>query len=182
MAIYHYVANKEVLQQLLIDSVLAPVPVPAVGFGNWQERLLELQRCSGEALQPYPGLESVIFNAKPPREARRLINGYIQILLDGGFTERQAILGFSLVHAHTLGRYAMERQLRAGNYAAGASGPDGAIDLGQVWSYWAEEHAQEYRDFSTRIILRGLTTILEGTPDATPARQGTAPADNPTGS
>lgn len=162
MAIYHHVANKEILQQLLIDSVLAAVPIPPLEFGDWQERLLELQSRTAAALVPYPGIGLLVFNARLSTEVRRLNKGYVRVLLDGGFTERQAIRGFRVVYAHALGRYVMETQLRAGNYASTPTSDDDPADVAETWAYWAAEHPAENWEFSNRTILRGLSAMLAG--------------------
>lgn len=104
----------------------------------------------------------MIFNTKPSSEVRRLINGYIRVLPDCGFTERRATHGFSVVYVHALGRYVMETQLRAGNDASTSASDDDSTDVAEVWSCWAVEHSAENRQFSNRIIIRGLSAILAG--------------------
>jgi len=158
MAIYHHVKNKEDLLRLLLDFVFTPVHIPPKEFGSWKDRLREFGRRSSEALAPYPGLELIIFQVRPSHETRRLMNEYVQILQEGGFTERQAMLGFSAVHAHSLGQNLIAAQVRNGgfNRPDSESSPDATDKLGA----WILETPSVYRAMASDVVVRGLSEIL----------------------
>jgi len=83
MALYQHVADKSHLLGLTLDSVLQEVEVPGETFGTWDERLRRLHLDVSRAMTKFPGLVAA---SKPPgEEVPRLLEGYLQILLDGGF-------------------------------------------------------------------------------------------------
>jgi AcrR family transcriptional regulator len=168
MALYHHVSNKRGLLVLVVDAVLAGIPVPPPAFGDWAARLRELNRRSTEVLSTFPGLDRVMFDMRPTREGWRLMNGYVQILLDAGFPEREAALAFSVLHSYGLGRTTMERELQLSREHG-----DGA-DLGQhpplpaldrLNGHWASLHRPAYRGFAIDVIIEGLRTMLDSVPE-----------------
>ncbi|WP_209309025.1 TetR/AcrR family transcriptional regulator [Blastococcus sp. CT_GayMR16] len=158
MALYHHVPNKGGLMVLLVDAVLAGIPVPPPDYGDWTERLRELNERSNEVLSSFPGLDRVMFDIPPTPEGWRLMNGYVQILLDAGFPEREAALAFSVVHSYGLGRATMERELRRSRR------PDDAPDLpalDQLSRHWASMHRPAARGFAMDVIVAGLRSMLD---------------------
>ena len=92
MALYHHVANKEHLLSLLMDSLLAAIEIPGPAAGPWDERLRAYHLQVVAAMTRYPGLSVEV---DTPNMAR-LLDGYLQILLDAGFdpvTAGQAYTG-----------------------------------------------------------------------------------------
>jgi len=158
MAIYHHVKNKEDLLRMLLDSVFAPVHIPPREFGSWKDRLREFGRRSNAALSPYPGLELIIFQVRPAKESRRLMNEYIQILREGGFSERQAMLGFSAVHAHALGQNLIAAQVRRGGLTS--EDPDTSPDATDRLGAWIAEAPSVFRAMASDVVVRGLSEIL----------------------
>ncbi|MCU1533389.1 MAG: putative transcriptional regulator of the TetR family [Arthrobacter sp.] len=164
MALYHHVPNKRGLLVMLVDAVLAGIPVPPPEFGDWPERLRELNGRSAEVLSSFPSLDRVMFDMPPTPEGWRLMNGYVQILLDAGFPEREAALAFSVLHSYGLGRTTMERELqlsreRGDGSDKGAHPPMPALD--RLNGYWLSLHRPAYRGFAIDVIIEGLRTILE---------------------
>jgi AcrR family transcriptional regulator len=158
MALYHHVPNKGGLMVLVVDAALAGIPVPPPAFGDWTDRLRELNERSLEVLSRFPGLDRVMFEIPPTPEGLRLMNGYVQILLDAGFPEREAALAFSVVHSYGLGRATMERRLR------GSDGPHSASALpalDQLSRHWSSMHRPAARGFAMDVIVAGLRSMLE---------------------
>jgi AcrR family transcriptional regulator len=169
MALYHHVPSKGGLMVLLVDAALAGIPVPPPDFGDWTDRLRELNERSIDVLSSCPGLDRVMFDIPPTPEGRRLMNGYVQILLDAGFPEREAALAFSVVHSYGLGRATMERELRR------SRGPDDADTarelpaLDQLSRQWATMHRPAARGFAMDVIVAGLRSMLDTCARADPA-------------
>jgi AcrR family transcriptional regulator len=161
MAPYHHVPNKEALVDLVIDYVLAPVEVPPADFGTWQERLLELDRRSIAALQPWPGMHALTLDRPPTEHGWRLMDGYLQILLDAGFSPRNAVLAFAIIHAHGVGRATNERRLPGHDGVARAAGRRRRPALRAVAGQWGELHQPESQRFADQVIIDGLLALLE---------------------
>jgi AcrR family transcriptional regulator len=171
MALYHHVPNKRGLDVLLVDTVLRSVPIPPPEAGDWQDRLRALNSASVEVLSRFPGLDRMVFGMPPTPEGWRLMNGYVQILLDAGFSEREAALAFSVLHSHGMGRTIMERDLRRSRQRSDqveVSGHPSLPALDRLNGHWKNLHRPAYRDFAMEVILAGLRATLQssGTGDA----------------
>lgn len=160
MAIYHHVGNKNDLLALLVDAVLSRIEIPAADSGSWQDRLRSLNGRSSVVVASYPGIDTVIFGMRPTEEGWRLINAYIEILLDAGFNERDAALGFSVIHSHGLGRSGMERGLSRARHEREMP-PQNWPALARLQPYWADLHKPDYRDFAMDAVIAGLESVLE---------------------
>jgi len=160
MAPYHHVSNKEALVDLVLDYVLAPVEVPPPEFGTWAERLLELERRSTAALQQWPGLEALTFDRAPTEHGWRLMDGYLRILLDAGFTPRNAVLAFGVIHSYGVGRATNERRLPGHGGVTRAAGRREWSALREVVGQWGGLQEPESRRFANQVIIDGLHALL----------------------
>ena len=161
MATYHHVGNKEDLVALIVDDVLKQIEVPGPEEGTWEERLRELNLRSFVAIRSCPGIDQAVFGTRPTREGWRLINAYVEILLDAGFSEQQAALGFSLFHSYGMGRSDIERDLR--NSSGVVLIPEDSHALQRIQPVWAQLHRPDFRDFSIDVIIAGLRSLLAAT-------------------
>jgi AcrR family transcriptional regulator len=160
MAAYHHVSNKEALVDLVLDHVLAPVEVPAADSGAWAERLLELERRSAAALQAWPGLDALTFDRAPTDQGWRLMNGYLQILLDAGFTPRNAVLAFGIIHSYGVGRATNERRMPGHGGVSRAAGRQEWSALREVAGQWSQLQQPETHRFADQVIIDGLLALL----------------------
>ncbi len=113
MALYHHVADKQDLLAMLVDEVLAPIEVPGIEFGGWQDRLAEMRVRIADPYKQYPGIDVVISEVRLTKQSERLMEGYLQILRDGGFSEREAMLGLNTIYTLGYGTSLVNRQLGA---------------------------------------------------------------------
>ena len=163
MAAYHHVPSKDALLDLVVDSVLGRVEIPPAGSGDWEARLRELQGRTRAALRAWPGLDAVVFGRPPTTHGWRLMDGCLRILLDGGFTPRNAVLGFSVIYSHSMGRALVERRLLDGQVATpqAAQRRDWPA-LREVDGLWEELHRADVISFAEDVILDGLRAIRTG--------------------
>jgi AcrR family transcriptional regulator len=166
MALYHHVPNKRGLMVVLVDAVLRDVEIPPPDAGAWEDRLRVLNSASTDVFRRYPGLDKVTFDMPPTPEGWRLMDGYVQILLDAGFPEREAALAFSVIHSYGLGRATMERELqhsreRAGVQDDGERGVHPSLPaLDRLNGHWSQLHRPSYRDFAMDVMIAGLRSML----------------------
>lgn len=158
MATYHHVGNKEDLVALIVDDVLQQIEVPGPEEGTWEDRLRVLNQRSFLAMQSCPGIDQAVFDTRPTPQGWRLIDAYVGILLAAGFSERQAALGFSLIHSYGMGRSGIERELR--NSPGGVETPGESSALQRIKPVWGQLHRPDFRDFSIDVIIAGLRSIL----------------------
>ncbi|SHN16574.1 TetR/AcrR family transcriptional regulator [Cryptosporangium aurantiacum] len=161
MAAYYHVPNKNALLDLVIDSRLEAVEIPPPEFGPWDARVRELQGRSAAALEPWAGLDLLVFERPPTTHGLRLMDGYLRILLDGGFTPRNAAQAFSILHAYGMSRVAFERRLQDAD-----RGSDRSEERAQwpalrvVEDVWADLHRSDLHDFAMDVVLDGLRDLL----------------------
>jgi TetR/AcrR family tetracycline transcriptional repressor len=175
MAAYHHVGNKDDLLALIIDDALRAVEVPQASSGAWDERLKALNRSASSVVASCPRLDEIAFTTRPTTEGWRLINAYIQIMLDGGLAPREALLGFSLIHSYGMGRANMEREIRHSR-PDGLAAPKDFPAVQHTWSDWSELRKPDFREFAIDVIIAGLKAITQGRSNSaevvgTPARR-----------
>jgi AcrR family transcriptional regulator len=103
MTIYHYVPNKEALRELVVNHILAEIIVPDPDEGTWEERLRQLERSARRVFAEHPGA-SAQFGDKGSVESRRLADGVLAILHDGGFGPEDAVLCFATLYTFMTGQ------------------------------------------------------------------------------
>lgn len=161
MALYHHVTDKRDLLSLIVDSVLSDVEVPPESFGTWQERITELQRQSADYSRRYPGIETLIYEVRTTPNGLRLMNGYMQILRDGGFSEQEAVLGFSLIYTMGLGSTIIERQLGPqGGRRESPGDTERAPDITREWRRLVKAGGKDRSlSFRQQVVFAGLEAI-----------------------
>jgi TetR/AcrR family transcriptional regulator, tetracycline repressor protein len=103
-ALYRHVRNKEQLQDLILDGVLAEVdadPDPAV---PWTEQLKLLARRLREVLDNHPGVAGLLRTRDPlGPHSLVLAEAFLTPLRAAGFPDREAGLAFFLLVDYTVG-------------------------------------------------------------------------------
>jgi TetR/AcrR family tetracycline transcriptional repressor len=112
MTIYHYVANKEALRQLVMDHVLREIPIPGPEEGTWEVRLRRLERDARRVFKEHPGVSAQLGDAGTI-EGTRLAEGVLSILLDGGFSPEAAVLCFTTVYTFMTGQIDLDAMTEA---------------------------------------------------------------------
>ena len=89
------------------------------------------------------------------------MDGYLRILLDAGFSPRNAVLAFGLIHAYGVGRATIERRLPGHVSVVRAADRRRWPTLQKVASQWDDLHRPDSRDFADQVILDGLLALLD---------------------
>jgi len=156
MAAYYYVPNKEALLQLVADSVLAEVDVPA-GL-PWDDHLRALADRLVKAVSTYPGLGAYLVANPMVPGAYRLTEGVLRALVEGGFDDREAILAHATVYTYLLGRLGLEARLRGRpRHLSAVRRKDKDLPLLQrVGEQTAKLRASDYLHAGLETIIAGL--------------------------
>lgn len=104
MAPYWYVADKQQLLDLVAREVLSEVALPSADSGPWDDRLRAVVEAIDARLRQHPGIAEILF-ARMQSTDRRLIHGIMAILLDAGFSDKDVVLGYAMIHTYLFGRY-----------------------------------------------------------------------------
>jgi TetR/AcrR family tetracycline transcriptional repressor len=103
-ALYNHVRNKQQLQDLVLDGVLAEVDLdlePALG---WTEQLKFLARRLRRVLEAHPGVAGILKTRDPlGPNSLALAEAFLGPLQTAGFGDREAGLAFFLLLDYTIG-------------------------------------------------------------------------------
>jgi AcrR family transcriptional regulator len=103
-AVYHHVRNKEQLQDLLLDGVLAEVEFDLDSSLHWTEQLKVLAHRLRRVLEAHPGVAGILKTRDPlGPHSLALAEAFLSPLLATGFADREAGLAFFLLVDYTIG-------------------------------------------------------------------------------
>ena len=103
-AVYHHVRNKQQLQDLLLDGVLAEVDVNLGPTLPWTEQLKVLAHRLRQVLEAHPGVAGILKTRDPlGPHSLALAEAFLGPLQTAGFGKRQAGLAFFLLVDYTIG-------------------------------------------------------------------------------
>jgi TetR/AcrR family tetracycline transcriptional repressor len=103
-ALYHHVRNKEQLQDLLLDGVLAEVDGHLDPSLGWPEQLKLLAHRLRAVLERHPGVAGILKTRDPlGPHSLALAEAFLAPLQAAGFGDRQAGLAFFLLVDYTVG-------------------------------------------------------------------------------
>jgi AcrR family transcriptional regulator len=103
-ALYHHVGNKQQLQDLVLDGVLAEVDVHLDLSLPWTEQLKVLAHRLRRVLERHPGVAGILKTRDPlGPHSLALAEALLGPLQAAGFADRQAGLAFFLLVDYTIG-------------------------------------------------------------------------------
>jgi AcrR family transcriptional regulator len=103
-ALYHHVRNKEQLQDLVLDNVLAEVDVHLDSSLGWTGQLKVLAHRLRRVLEAHPGVAGILKTRDPlGPHSLALAEAFLGPLLATGFGDRDAGLAFFLLVDYTVG-------------------------------------------------------------------------------
>ncbi len=103
-ALYRHVRNKEQLQDLVLDGVLAEVDCDLDSTLPWTERVKVLAHRLRTVLEDHPGVAGLLKNRDPlGPHSLTVAEAFLAPLHDAGFPAHQAGLAFFLLVDYTIG-------------------------------------------------------------------------------
>jgi TetR/AcrR family tetracycline transcriptional repressor len=103
-ALYHHVRNKQQLQDLVLDNVLAEIDVHLDPALAWVEQLKVLAHRLRQVLEAHPGVAGILKTRDPlGPHSLALAEGFLGPLQAAGFGDREAGLAFFLLVDYTIG-------------------------------------------------------------------------------
>lgn len=123
MAIYHYVASKDVLLDALVDRVFAEVPLPRPE-DSWRDQLAERSRSMRDLLARHRWALSVLETRSHPGPSTLVAHeAVLDVLRRSGFSVEASAHAFALLDAFVYGYALQESMLET------AGLPDSPADL-----------------------------------------------------
>ena len=103
-AVYHHVRNKQQLQDLVLDNVLAEIDVHLDPSLGWTDQLKVLAHRLRQVLEADPGVAGILKTRDPlGPHSLALAEAFLEPLLAAGFGDRDAGLAFFLLIDYTIG-------------------------------------------------------------------------------
>ena len=103
-AVYHHVRNKQQLQDLVLDNVLAEVDVHLDHALGWTDQLKVLAHRLRQVLEQHPGVARILKSRDPlGPHSLALAEAFLEPLQAAGFGDRQAGLAFFVLVDYTIG-------------------------------------------------------------------------------
>jgi TetR/AcrR family tetracycline transcriptional repressor len=103
-ALYHHVGNKQQLQDLVLDGVLAEVDVHTDPSLAWTEQLKILATRLRQVQEAHPGVAGILKTRDPlGPHSLTLAEAFLLPLQTAGFADREAGLAFFLLVDYTIG-------------------------------------------------------------------------------
>jgi TetR/AcrR family transcriptional regulator, tetracycline repressor protein len=103
-ALYHHVRNKEQLQDLVLDGVLAEIDCHLDPSQPWTEQIKLLAHRLRQVLERHPGVAGILKTRDPlGPHSLALAEAFLAPLQAAGFPDREAGLAFFLVVDYTVG-------------------------------------------------------------------------------
>jgi TetR/AcrR family tetracycline transcriptional repressor len=103
-ALYHHVGNKQQLQDLVLDGVLAEVDVHTDPSPAWTEQLKILATRLRQVLEAHPGVAGILKTRDPlGPHSLALAEAVLSPLQTAGFADRETGLAFFLLVDYTIG-------------------------------------------------------------------------------
>ena len=145
-SLYAHVANKEELDQLVIDRIVAEVEIPEPDPARWDEQLKDLLTSMLGVYRAHPGSARAATAIIPTgQNSVRAMEGLLAIMTVGGISP-QAAAWFCDLAALYVGALAVEELVwveRDNSTAAGTEPDHGAIDE-QLMAYFRSLPADRY--------------------------------------
>jgi AcrR family transcriptional regulator len=103
-ALYNHVRNKQQLQDLVLDGVLAEVDLDLDPALAWTEQLTALAHRLRQVLEAHPGIAAILKTRDPlGPHSLALAEAFLSPLQTAGFGDREAGLAFFLLVDYTIG-------------------------------------------------------------------------------
>jgi AcrR family transcriptional regulator len=103
-ALYHHVRNKQQLQDLVLDNVLAEVDLQLDASSPWTEQLKVVAHRLRAVLEDHPGVAGILKTRDPlGPHSLALAEAFLGPLHAAGFGDREAGLAFFLLVDYTIG-------------------------------------------------------------------------------
>lgn len=137
-SVYYHVKDKAALLDLLTESVLAGIDIPAAG--EWDQRITELYTSAWHAMIPIPGIAALLQQRPLAGTADAMDRTAKDIIAATGWSDDDVAAAHAVLYIHLLGSVQLQHHLRFGG---------------------ATRDAEHLFQRGLLVILRGLTHLRD---------------------
>lgn len=159
MSLYRYVADRDALEELVVEHLLAPVDVSVPVSAPWQRQVSLLVERARAAVLEHPEVVPLLLRGRHRSTASlRWIEAMLGALTRGGFTGHRRVLAQRTLVSYLLGALQIE------HYGAlGGAGTSAMATLSeQEYPLLADTARQAQRIPPDEEFRRGLDAVLHG--------------------
>lgn len=164
MALYYYIPNKEALFELTVDAIFAQIKIPTRRKNSsWRSQYLALDRASKAVTDQFPDYGAVILDIPVTPNGSRVIHAALEILLDAGFNEEEAMKAYSMIHTYSVGRLLVETNIRTKltQKKPSSTSRNKADNSDRFRPYLANIKGFQYQSYAINSILDALDQQLQ---------------------
>jgi AcrR family transcriptional regulator len=165
MSLYRYVEDREAMERLVVDEVLANVETDPGQRLSWDRQIARLMERIRDAVEGHPSIVPLLMLHRHDSQAvKRCAEAFLHRLTEGGFTGRQRVIALRTLVSYLSG--ALQAQYLAPLDGRGtdamADASHGEYPLLSATARVARRvtSREEFRR-GTEILLRGLASVLE---------------------
>lgn len=104
MSLYRYIKDREELERLVVDHVLAAVEIALPVKTSWQEQLRALAKRVRDAVGAHPAIVPLLLRHRHSSQGvRRCAEGLLRALTDGGFAAEQRVIALRTLISYLSG-------------------------------------------------------------------------------
>lgn len=104
MSLYRYIEDREELERLVVDHVLAAVEIALPQKTSWQEHLRTLATRIRAAVSAHPAIVPLLLRHRHSSQGvRRCAEGLLSALTDGGFAGEQRVIALRTLVSYLSG-------------------------------------------------------------------------------
>lgn len=166
MALYHHVPNKSVLLDLVVEQVGVGIRMAHDG-GPWIDQIRAYAHAWREELHRHPGVAGYLLRQDvPPTVAWRVIDDAVSLMVENGFTERQATRAYAGLASFVLARCEQEEIMashaeskgldRVPDHIAPVTVAGRHVDVERVEGFLRELSADEHFSYMLDRLLVGI--------------------------
>lgn len=162
-SLYHYVASKRRLKELIADAVIDMMALPDGLPGAWDDKLRAMLLGQHRLISEYPGVGLLYIRERPTLAMLRITDGMLQLLLSTGLPSREALRCFEALTALAFGQYVTDlRHPRSKDDVRARLRSVGRPDLAAFPALLALQDEigtrdpEEYFEHSVELLLTGI--------------------------
>lgn len=168
MSLYHHIDGKDALLDGLVELAVASMDVSQMQHGDWQQRVKAVFRSYRAMAHRHPAVFPLV-GRRPVQTLAALapVDAVLGVLLDAGFSPRDALTAFRTLSGFAYGYALAELRGLAMESAAGQQGPAPDVlraeaerfpHLAKVIPYAGTTDRDAEFEAALNIIIAGLTT------------------------
>ncbi|HTJ95285.1 MAG TPA: TetR/AcrR family transcriptional regulator [Pararobbsia sp.] len=106
MSLYRYVKDREALERLVVDQVLATVEINAASRSSWSQQITHIAERMRNAINAHPSIVPLLMlHRHASQEVKRCAEAFLKALTQGGFEGEQRVIALRTLVSYLNGAF-----------------------------------------------------------------------------